>query len=133
MAGYTFEIVTAEREVVSAEVELVLLPTVDGLVGVLKNHAPLLTALKIGIIEYGPRDAKKRKAAISGGFAEMNDNKLTVFANSSELGEEIDILRAKEAHRRAEQRLQQKQEELDFHRARVALEKALARIQAAEE
>lgn len=132
MAEFQFEIVTAERRVIATDVESVLLPGVNGQIGIYCNHAPILTALSIGIVEFGPKHKKKRKAAVSGGFAEMGSNKLTIFAHTAELAEEIDVLRAKEAQERAQRRLQQKREDLDFQRARIALEKAINRIKAAE-
>ncbi len=133
MAKFQFEIVTAERRVISVDVESVLLPSQDGQVGVLKDHVPIITALGIGIVEFGLKSQKKRKAAIAGGFAEMNDNKLTIFAQTAELAEEIDIMRAKQAQERARRRLQQEQDDLDFNRAHIALEKAINRIKATEE
>ena len=63
----------------------------------------------------------------------MNDNKLTIFAQTAELAEEIDIMRAKQAQERARRRLQQEQDDLDFNRAHIALEKAINRIKATEE
>ena len=132
MAELQLEILTAERHVLSTKVEYVNLSTVNGTIGILANHIPLLTALNIGVLEYGELNGKKRRAAIGGGFAEMNNNKLTVFASSAELAEEIDVLRAREAKRRAEQQLREHKAEWEYTRASVALEKALARLKAAE-
>ncbi len=132
MSSYRLEIVTAERQVVEVEVESVLLPTTSGRLGIWANHAPLLTALKIGLVEFGPKTGKKRKAAISGGFAEMADNTLTILASSAELAEEIDVLRAKEAKERAQQRLDEAQADWDFARVQIALEKAINRINATD-
>lgn len=132
MAEFQLEILTAERQVLLTTVESVSLATVDGQLGILANHVPLLAALKIGLIEYGAKSGGKRRAAIGGGFAEMNNNKLTVFASSAELAEEIDVLRAQEAKRRAEQRLREQQADWDYVRIRIALEKALVRLKAAE-
>ncbi len=131
MSSYRLEIITAERKVIETDVESVLLPTTGGRIGIWANHAPLLTSLKIGLVIFGPKQGKKRKAAVAGGFAEMSNNKLTILAGSAELDEEIDILRAKASRERAEQRLRDQQAEWKHTRTRIALEKAINRIHAA--
>ncbi|NMB01095.1 MAG: F0F1 ATP synthase subunit epsilon [Firmicutes bacterium] len=133
MSTFTFEVVTQERTVVSTEVEYVSLPGVDGKFGILKGHLPIMAALGIGVLEYGPREGKRRKIALGGGFVDMHDNKLTVMAHTAELAEEIDVLRAREAKRRAEQRIQAREADLDLARAQIALQKALLRLEVANE
>ncbi len=133
MATFTFEVVTQERTVVLTEVEYVLVPGVDGMFGVLAGHLPIMAALDIGVLEFGPRHGKRRKIAVGGGFLEMHDNRLTVMAHSAELAEEIDVLRAKQAKGRAEERLTNRKGELDVARAQIALQKALARLEVADE
>jgi F-type H+-transporting ATPase subunit epsilon len=133
MAVLTCEVLTPERTVVQAEVEYVLLPGVDGQFGVLANHQPLMAALDIGVVEFGPLQGKRRKLALGGGFVEMHDNKLTVMARTAELAEEIDVLRAREAKRRAEERLQARQADVDVARAQVSLQKALLRLRVAND
>lgn len=132
MATFQFEVVTQERTVVLSDVEYVSLPGTDGRFGVLAGHVPLMASLGVGIIEYGPRQGKRRKIALGKGFAELHANRLVVMATTAELAEEIDILRAKQAKERAEQRLAEKQADLDFTRARLALQKAITRIEVAE-
>lgn len=133
MATLMFEVLTQERTVVMTEVEYVLLPGVDGSFGVLANHLPIMAALDIGVLEFGPRQGKRRKIALGGGFTEMHNNKLTVMAHTAELAEEIDVLRARQAQRRAEERLADRQGDLDLTRAQVALRKALLRLEVADE
>lgn len=133
MATLMFEVLTQERTVVMTEVEYVLLPGVDGSFGVLANHLPIMAALDIGVLEFGPRQGKRRKIALGGGFTEMHNNKLTVMAHTAELAEEIDVLRARQAQRRAEERLADRQVDLDITRAQVALRKALLRLEVADE
>ena len=132
MANFTFEVVTQERTVVLTEVEYVLLPGVDGSFGILAGHQPIMASLEIGLLEFGPLRGKRRKIALGGGFAEMYDNKLTVMAHTAELAEEIDLLRAKQAKARAEERLANRQADLDIARAQIALQKALLRLEVAE-
>jgi len=133
MATLTFEVVTQERTVVLTDVEYVLLPGIEGSFGVLARHQPLMASLDLGVLEFGPRHGKRRKIALSGGFAEMRDNKLTVMAHTAELAEEIDVLRARQAQKRAEERLAERQADLDIARAQIALQKALLRLKVADE
>lgn len=133
MSTFNLEVVTQEKTVVLTEVEYVFLPGVEGYFGVLANHLPIMAALDIGILEFGPREGKRRKIALGGGFADMHDNKLTVIATTAELAEEIDVLRAKEAQKRAQQRLTDRAADLDLARAEIALQKALNRLEVAND
>ena len=132
MSTFRLEVVTPERQVLVTEVESVLLSTQAGQLGIWANHAPLIAGLEIGILEYGSKHAGKKKVAIGGGFLEVANNKATILANTAELAEEIDVIRARESRRRAQQRLDDKEEEWKFTRAQLALQKALARLKAAD-
>lgn len=128
MSTFQFEVVTQERTVVLTEVEYVSLPGIDGRFGVLAGHVPLMASLDVGIIEYGPVQGKRRKVALGGGFVELHDNHLIIMANTAEEADEIDVLRARQAKERAEQRLAEKQADVDFTRAKLALQKAITRV-----
>lgn len=134
MAENTFmlEVVTPERIVLSDEVQFLVVPAAEGEVGVLRGHAPMVAGLKIGVLRYTSKDGVMRHMAVSGGFMEVIDNEAIVLAETAERGIEIDVLRAKAAKERAERRLQQRAEEINFARAQMALQRALARIKAAE-
>lgn len=132
MSSFQFEVVTQERTVVLTEVEYVSLPGVNGRFGILAGHVPMMASLGIGILEFGPRTGKRRKIALAGGFIEMHENKLVVMADTAELAEEIDVLRARQAKERAESRLVDRRDDLDFARAQLALQKALLRLEVAE-
>ncbi|NMA62393.1 MAG: F0F1 ATP synthase subunit epsilon [Firmicutes bacterium] len=132
MSTFQFEVVTQERTVVLTEVEYVSLPGADGKFGILAGHVPMMASLDLGIIEFGPREGKRRKIALGGGFMEMHDNRLVVMANTAELAEEIDVLRARQAKERAERRLAEQRSDLDFTRARLALQRAIIRLEVAE-
>lgn len=132
MATFQFEVVTQERTVVLTDVEYASLPGVDGKFGVLAGHLPIMAALDYGVVEYGPKEGKRRKLALGGGFMEMHGNRLVIMANSAELAEEIDILRARQAKERAESRLADRQTDMDFARAQIALKKALLRLKVAD-
>ncbi len=122
------EIVTPDKVVLSEEVEYVGVPGIMGQFGVLKNHVPFLSALAIGALYYRKEDGKNRYVFISGGFAEVSPDSITILAESAEKAEDIDISRAREAKERAERRLQEQKENIDFARAQAALQRALQRL-----
>ena len=124
-------IVTPERKVLDKQVEEVVLPGVQGYLGVLPGHAPLLTALQAGEIAYRSGGATEY-AAVAWGFLEVLDDHVRVLADTAERSEEIDVERARRAHERASERLRTGGDDLDWDRARAALTKALVRIQVAE-
>ncbi|MGI1657433.1 MAG: F0F1 ATP synthase subunit epsilon [Desulfitobacterium sp.] len=132
MAGtFTLRVVSPEGNVLKEEAEFVVLPGETGEVGILPNHAPLITALGIGVIRYTV-NGKVEKIATSGGFVEVSDNKVTVLADTAEPGDKIDLERAIAAKERAERRLAQKTDGIDSKRAELALLRAVARIHAAQ-
>lgn len=125
-----FEVVTPERVVLKEEVEFVLAPGNEGLLGILPHHAALLSGLNIGVVKYR-QNGEDSLMAISGGFIEVVDNKVVILADAAEKGEEIDVQRALAAKERAEQRLRDKTEGIDVLRAEMALKRALTRLTAA--
>lgn len=98
------EIVTPEKRVLDAEVDSVSVPTASGEAGILPNHAPLISALKPGVLSYTTKGSTE-KLAISGGFVEVNSNKVAVLADTAETGAEIDIEAAKAEREAAEKAL----------------------------
>lgn len=132
MSSLQLEIVTPERTVFSQEVNMVVAQTIDGQIGILPGHIPLVTVLETGVMRVQVGPGQEQTLAISGGFLEMSpDNKLTILAQTAELAEEIDVDRAREALARAEERLNGKAENIDAVRAEIAMRKALARLRAA--
>jgi F-type H+-transporting ATPase subunit epsilon len=129
-----FTIVTPERQLLRETALEVTLPGADGCLGILPGHAPLITELGIGELTYRTKGAGETgHLAIIRGFAEVLGNRVTVLAETAERPEEIDIARAEEAKRRAEQRLGAAQSDprVDWDRASGALQRALIRIQVA--
>ncbi len=125
---FSLSIVTPERVYCETEVESLVVPGTDGYLGVLSHHAPLITALKPGRIEYRDAEAKVHTLAVSGGFIEVSDNQVTLLADTIESGDEIDLDRAKAAHDRAKERLQKKDSDISIDRASAALARALIRM-----
>ncbi len=127
------EVVTPEKFVVSEDVEIVMAPGSLGQFGVLPNHTPFLTSLKVGSIDYRDSNGKSHVVFVSGGFAEALPDRVTVLAESAERRRDIDIDRARAALERAQKRLADaKTENINFDRAQAALYRALERVKAFE-
>lgn len=125
------EIVTAERVVLSDDVDQINAPTKDGRVGILPRHAPLLTILDVGELDI-IKDGVRTPFAVSGGFMEVLPNRVTILADTAERADEIDEARAEEARRRAEDRIRQRQSDQDMVLAEAELRKALIRLKVAQ-
>jgi len=128
------EVVTPKGPIVSEEVDIVTAPGFAGEFGVLANHAPFLSTIKIGTLRY-KKDGTEQELMVSGGFCEVSNNKITFLVESAERGHEIDADRALQAKERAEKRLLQareQQENFDRTRAEAALQRALARLRIAQ-
>ncbi|MCK4369112.1 MAG: F0F1 ATP synthase subunit epsilon [Dehalococcoidales bacterium] len=127
MATTKLDIVTAEREVFSDDVDEVVAPGVEGQLGILPHHAPLMTMLLPGelVVRKG---GEEFFLAISGGFLEVRPDRIIVLADAAERVEEIDVARAEEAKRRAEELLSQRGPEADVARAEAALRRSLVRL-----
>ena len=125
------EIVTPERKVLSEMVDIVMAPGELGEFGVLPGHIPFLCKLKIGELRYRV-GAVSRHVAIMGGYAEVLNNQVTILAAAAEAAIEIDVIRAKAARERAERRIAETRDKLEFARAQAALQRAMARLRVAE-
>ena len=126
------EIVTPERKVLTAHASEIVLPGIEGYFGVLPGHAPLLTQLGVGEITY--RDAGgTHYLAVAEGAVEVLPDRVTILARLCENAREIDIERAREAKRRAEETMKQaaKMSDQDMLMVEVSLKKALTRLQVA--
>lgn len=125
------EIVTPERHVLQETVKMVELPGLDGYLGILPGHAPLITELGIGVLSYS-RDAETRYLSVIDGYGEVLPDRVIVLAEVAERAEEIDLERAQAALERARQRLAKPgAADVDWGRATFALQRALMRVQAA--
>ena len=131
MSSIRLDIVTAERVVYSDEVNMVIAPGIEGQLGILPHHAPLMTTLQPGELRVR-KDGEEFSLAISGGFLEVRPDRIIVLADAAERAEEIDIARAEEAKRRAEERLRERTPEVDAAQVEVALRRALTRLQVVE-
>ena len=132
MATIKLDIVTAERSVYSDNVDIVIAPGVDGELGILPRHAPLMTMLQPGAL-IARKGTEEYVLAISGGFLEVRPDRVIVLADSAERAEEIDIARAEEAKKRAEKLMSEKYTPgVNAGVAEAALRRSLVRIKVAE-
>ena len=126
------EIVTPERRILDAEVDSVTVPTATGEAGILPNHAPLVSALKPGVVSYSAKGNSDR-FAITGGFVEVSSNRVSVLADNAEGADEIDVAAVKADRESAEKALaaasQSSIEETEAIRER--LESAQVKLQVA--
>ncbi len=124
------EIVTAEQLVYSEEdVDQLIVPGVEGELGVLTLHAPLLTMIRPGVLRIVKGDDEV-EMAITGGFIEVRDNRITILADAAERAEEIDEVRAEEARRQAQRLLEERETGADLAQVQAELARSLARIKA---
>ena len=124
---FKLEVVTPDKKVLSTNAHYAGVPGVAGEFGVLSQHIPFLSALGIGELYYKNAD-KHGRIFISGGFAEVGDNSLSILAEAAEKAEDIDKTRAEKSLERAEKRLQNPQQNIDISRAKLAMARALGRL-----
>jgi F-type H+-transporting ATPase subunit epsilon len=134
MAKLEVKIVTAEREVLTDEADVVIAPASEGTVGILPRHAPLLTALIPGILVL-KKDGQEEAMAVSGGFLQVANNRVLILADTAERADEVDEQRAQEARARAETALKEAArggDTLQAELARASLRRSLARLDVAQ-
>ncbi|MCQ6561921.1 F0F1 ATP synthase subunit epsilon [Paenibacillus mendelii] len=127
MSTFLLEIVTPERKVYAENVNMVIVKGVEGEMGILPHHVPLVTPLKIAPVTI-KQDRATHVIAVNGGFLEIRKDKVVILAESAELPDDINVERAQAAKQRAEQRLSGKNDEYDYRRAELALQRAMNRL-----
>ncbi len=131
MATFRLELVTAERMVYSDDVDMVIAWGLEGQLGILPHHAPLMTMLQPGELII-KKDNEETYMAVSGGFLEVRPDKVIILADACERAEEIDLARAEEAKRRAGEIMEAPSPETDSAAAEAALRRSLVRLKVAE-
>ncbi len=124
------EVITPEKLALRESVDEVVAPGLGGELGILPNHTPLISQLQTGILTYRQGNDRKQMH-VSGGFIEVRPDRVSVLSDVAEKPEEIDLERAERAKSRAEQRLSSRGDDIDFRRAELKLQRAVARIQLA--
>jgi F-type H+-transporting ATPase subunit epsilon len=131
MATIRLEIITAESQVMAEDVNMVIAPGVEGVLGILPHHAPFMTMLQPGELVI-KKDGEETYLSVTGGFLEVRPNKIIILADAAERSDQIDIARAEEAKKRAEERLKSYGADIDRGRAEAALRRSLIRLRVAE-
>jgi F-type H+-transporting ATPase subunit epsilon len=128
---FLLSIVTPEKEFLKAEINSLVVPGTEGYLGVLSHHAPLITALKPGKIQFRDAQDKVSILAVSGGFLEVSNNEATLLADAVEFADQIDVERAQAAYEREKNRLisaGRGETDIDLPSVRAAVERATNRI-----
>jgi F-type H+-transporting ATPase subunit epsilon len=128
---FQLEILTPDKKVYSGPVTYVKACGVEGYFGILVDHAPMLSALRIGELEIEAEN-KRQFFATSGGFLEVLNNHVSILAETAEPANSIDVARAEVSKKRAEERMELKSAEIDFERAQLALYRSLNRLKIAK-
>lgn len=124
---FFLEIVTPDRKFFSGDVEMVVIRTPEGEIGVLKDHMPMVVAVAIGPLKI-KRDSDWLEAVMSEGFMEVMQDKVVLLVDTAEWPNEIDINRAKAAEERARERLQNQLSRIEYMQSQAALQRALTRL-----
>ncbi len=127
MSTFTLEVATPEKLVVRNDASEAQIPGSEGMLGVLPGHAALISEIEAGELSY-VMDGKRQILAIGSGWVEISNNKVRVLVNSCEAPDKIDVARAEEALKRANERLLSPKEHLDLARALNAAKRANARL-----
>ncbi len=125
------DIATPDRLLVSTEIDSVEIPGKAGYLGILPQHAPLISELAPGTIEY-KHGGSTEKLAVSWGYVEVLPQQVSVLAETAEKAAEIDVPRAEAAKKRAEERIRSGAKDVDLERCMASLERAVARLQTAK-
>jgi F-type H+-transporting ATPase subunit epsilon len=131
MPSIAIDILTPERRVLQAQADSVVIPSVDGELGILAGHTPLVAQLQPGEIRMRSGD-DTQIFAVSGGFVEVQNNHVVILAETAEMSHEIDAERARQSAERAKAALRAPAPGVDIAQAEAALRRALARLRAVE-
>lgn len=126
------EIITPERRMLSEAVDAVTVPGLNGELGILPGHTPLISQLRTGILSY-TQGGTARRLHVSGGFVEVSDDRVSVLADVAEQPDEIDVASARQERERAERELSASANETEFEAAQERLERSQVRLQLAAE
>ncbi len=131
MATLKLEIITAEREIFADDIDILVAPGIEGELGILPHHAPLMTMIQPGELLVR-KNGEETYMVVTGGFLEVRPDKVIVLADACERAEEIDVARAEEAKRRAEESLETRPPDVEAASIEAALRRSLTRLKVAE-
>jgi F-type H+-transporting ATPase subunit epsilon len=124
------DVVTPEESVYSGKIDMLEGPAMDGLIGILPKHAPLVTGMSIGIVRI-MNNGEETEIAISDGFMEVLPERISLVVRTAELPDMIDIERAEAAKERAKEKMEKTSDQVEFARAEAAYDRAVSRLKAA--
>lgn len=127
----TVEVVTPDGLIVKGEYDMIVVQSINNELGILPGHAPLIAPVVISSARLR-NEKESMRVAIGGGFIEVDQDHVTLLAQSAETPAKIDVQRAQKAKERAQRRIQQKRDEIDFRRAELALKRAINRLDVAK-
>lgn len=133
MATFYLKVISSDKVFYEGKCKQVILPTPDGLKGVLAHHENMVMAIADGELRLETPEGEWITAAVSRGFAEIINNRVSVLVNTAERPEDIDVKRAEEAKERAEERLRQKQSIQEYHLSQASLARAMARLKTSQD
>ena len=128
---FRMEVITPERVVFRKDIDMVIVPGSEGELAVMARHIPFMTGLKPGVVRI-KADQSWEKMAVGGGILQVTEEKTSILADTAELAEEIDVERARKDRKKAIEQLE-KAERTEMMKARLVLEKSIARLKAKEE
>lgn len=130
--AFQLAVVAPDRSVVDESVVSVIAPGAAGYFGVLSGHVPFVAALRPGLVEYEDEQSQRRFITVSGGFAEVSEDKVTILADAAERAEEIDVARAERALEEAREALAGRESGQTTQEAVSEMERAVNRLRAAQ-
>lgn len=128
MKEFSLKILASDRVFYEGKCRMIIVPAVDGQLGIMANHGDLVAALNVGEIRIQKEDGAWENALIGTGVMQDINNRVTILTEFAEHPEEIDIKRAREAKERAQEQLRQKQSIQEYHQSKAALARAIARL-----
>lgn len=126
---FKLKIITPERDFFSGDVEMIIATTPDGEIGILRDHVQMVVAVAIGTIKI-KTPGGWQEAILTEGFMEIKQDQTVILTDTAEWPHEVDINRAKEAKKRAEERLQSQLSKIEYIRSQTALARAIERLKA---
>jgi len=128
MNTFTLKIIASDKVFFDGKCNLLIIPGIDGEMGVMAHHQSMITAVDVGELRYTTQDGEIHKAAVGKGFVQMINNRASVFVEYAEKPENIDIKRAQEAKDRALEQLRQKQSIREHYHTQASLARAMSRL-----
>ena len=128
MSIFSLKIIASDKVFFDGKCNLLIIPGIDGQMGVMAHHLNMITAVDVGEIRFETEDGIEHKAVVGKGFAQMMNNRVTVFVETAERPEDVDVKRAKEAKERALEQLRQKQSIKEHYHTQASLARAMTRL-----